>query len=158
MKKYELKQIIKEEILKVLNEGKQVGTLYHFTTLRGITGILTSGKIRTNEDGVVSATRDKNLNTSEFDSEGEPDENVVRIDLDGDKISNNFQIKPYSFGHMGKENLEFEEQIITKKDGLPIKYITNIRIIINNKDEYSYTYLDSLVKKIQEKNIPYEIK
>ena len=157
MKKYELKQIIKEEILKVLNEGKQVGTLYHFTTLRGITGILTSGKIRTNEDGVVSATRDKNLNTAEFDSEGEPDGNVVRIDLDGDKISNNFQIKPYSFGYMGKESLEFEEQIITKKDGLPINYITNIKVIINDEDEYSYTYFDSLIKKIQEKNIPYEI-
>ena len=94
---------------------------------------------------------------AEPSAEGEPDENIVRIDLDGNKISNNFQIKPYSFGHMGKESLEFEEQIITKKDGLPINYITNIKVIINDEDEYSYTYFDSLIKKIQEKNIPYEI-
>ena len=43
------------------------------------------------------------------------------------------------------------------QDGLPINYITNIKVIINNEDEYSYTYFDSLIKKIQEKNIPYEI-
>ena len=35
MKKSELKQIIKEEILKVLNEGKQVGILYHVVTMYG---------------------------------------------------------------------------------------------------------------------------
>jgi hypothetical protein len=145
-------------LLKEITEGKQVGTLYHFTTLKGALGILTSKRIRTNEDGVVSATRDKNLNSAEFDTEGEADKNIVRIDLDGNKISNRYKIKPYSFGHIGKENLEFEEQIITKNDGLSIEYITNIKIIINNKDEYSYKYFDSLIKIIQEKNIPYEIK
>jgi hypothetical protein len=145
-------------LLKEITEGKQVGTLYHFTTLKGALGILTSKRIRTNEDGVVSATRDKNLNAAEFDTEGEADKNIVRIDLDGNKISNRYKIKPYSFGHIGKENLEFEEQIITKNDGLSIEYITNIKIIINNKDEYSYKYFDSLIKIIQEKNIPYEIK
>jgi len=146
------------KLIDLLNEGKQVGTLYHFTTLRGATGILTSGKIKINEDGVISATRDKNLNTAEFDTEGDPDENIVRIDLDGNKISNNYKIQPYSFGHIGKENLEFEEQIVTGKEGLPIKYITNIKIMVNNEDEYSYKkYFNSLTQIIQEKNIPYEI-
>jgi len=146
------------KLIDLLNEGKQVGTLYHFTTLRGATGILTSGKIKINEDGVISATRDKNLNTAEFDTEGDSDENIVRIDLDGNKISNNYKIQPYSFGHIGKENLEFEEQIVTGKEGLPIKYITNIKIMVNNEDEYSYKkYFNSLTQIIQEKNIPYEI-
>jgi hypothetical protein len=146
------------KLIDLLNEGKQVGNLYHFTTLRGATGILTSGKIKINEDGVISATRDKNLNTAEFDTEGDPDENIVRIDLDGNKISNNYKIQPYSFGHIGKENLEFEEQIVTGKEGLPIKYITNIKIMVNNEDEYSYKkYFNSLTQIIQEKNIPYEI-
>jgi len=146
------------KLIDLLNEGKQVGTLYHFTTLRGATGILTSGKIKINEDGVISTTRDKNLNTAEFDTEGDPDENIVRIDLDGNKISNNYKIQPYSFGHIGKENLEFEEQIVTGKEGLPIKYITNIKIMVNNEDEYSYKkYFNSLTQIIQEKNIPYEI-
>ena len=145
-------------LIDLLNEGKQVGTLYHFTTLRGATGILASGKININEDGVISATRDKNLNTAEFDTEGDPDENIVRIDLDGNKISNNYKIQPYSFGHIGKENLEFEEQIIIGKEGLPIKYITNIKIMVNNEDEYSYKkYFNSLTQIIQDKNIPYEI-
>jgi len=146
------------KLIDLLNEGKQVGTLYHFTTLRGATGILTLGKIKINEDGVISTTRDKNLNTAEFDTEGDPDENIVRIDLDGNKISNNYKIQPYSFGHIGKENLEFEEQIVTGKEGLPIKYITNIKIMVNNEDEYSYKkYFNSLTQIIQEKNIPYEI-
>jgi len=146
------------KLIDLLNEGKQVGTLYHFTTLRGATGILTLGKIKINEDGVISTTRDKNLNTAEFDTEGDPDENIVRIDLDGNKISNNYKIQPYSFGHIGKENLEFEEQIVTGKEGLPIKYITNIKIMVNNEDEYSYKkYFNSLTQIIQDKNIPYEI-
>ena len=146
------------KLIDLLNEGKQVGNLYHFTTLRGATGILTSGKIKINEDGVISTTRDKNLNTAEFDTEGDPDKNIVRIDLDGNKISNSYKIQPYSFGHIGKENLEFEEQIVTGKEGLPIKYITNIKIMVNNEDEYSYKkYFNSLTQIIQDKNIPYEI-
>jgi hypothetical protein len=147
------------KLIDILNEAKQVGPIYHFTTLRGATGIFTSGKIRVNEDGVVSVTRDKNLNTSEFDSEGEPEENIVRIDLDGDNISNKYKIRPYSFGHIGKKNLEFEEQIITGKQGLPINnYVKNIKIMINNKDEFSYKkYFESLIKLLKEKNIPYEI-
>ena len=147
------------KFLDILKEAKHVGTLYHFTTLRGLIGIINSGKIRINEDGVISTTRDKNLNTSEFDSEGEPEDNIVRIDLNGYKISNKYKIKPYSFGHIGKENLEFEEQIETGKEGLSINYITNVKIIINNNNDYSYKkYFDSLINLLKEKNIPYEIK
>ena len=51
------------DILKKITEGKQVGTLYHFTTLRGAIGILTSGKIRKNDVAIA-----KNfLNKDELD-------------------------------------------------------------------------------------------
>lgn len=43
MKKSELKQIIKEEISEILNESKQVGILYHYTSPENIENILKNG-------------------------------------------------------------------------------------------------------------------
>jgi hypothetical protein len=145
---------LRENINILLNEGKQVGTLYHFTSLSGLYGILKTGYININEDGFVSTTRDKNLNTSEFDSEYE-EPNYVSIYLDGNKISQNYKISPFSFGYMGKENKEFEEIIHTSKKGLPVyNYIIGIRFGIDDESDYEYKrYYDKLINISISKNI-----
>lgn len=79
-----------------MNESKQLGTLYHYTTLLGLVKILTTNTMKKaigidasnpNAFQGVSLTRNKNLN---FEN------GAVRINLDGDKISNIYKIEPFN--------------------------------------------------------------
>jgi hypothetical protein len=81
-----------------LNEGKQVGPLYHYTSTDALKSILQSNKIKgsfmyeVNEKELygVSTTRNKNF---QYD----PQRTNVRITLDGDKLSNNYKITPRDY-------------------------------------------------------------
>jgi hypothetical protein len=102
MKKSELKQIIKEEVHRVLSEGKQVGTLYHYTTLKNAIQILKDNALKRStepqedeyggeRDG-ISFTRFSHTNIL-----GSSDDRLsVRLKLDGDKLSNKYKILPYA--------------------------------------------------------------
>ena len=110
-------------ILKEINEAKQVGTLYHFTYSEWLPEIIetnqlgVSGKkerfkprppkssLSNTKYGNVALTRDKNFHkrSTVF---GDTD---ICLVLDGDKLSNIYPIKPYSFkgSHLfGKEYIK----------------------------------------------------
>ena len=120
-----------------LNEGKQVGLLYHVTTPEKLKKILDSNTLKGSYiswDGGdtdflgISTTRNKNFLY---------DDNKIQIVLNGDKISNNYKIQPYDY--WGREyNIpdepqikdEDEEIIKVGKDGL--KNVKNYIIKIND--------------------------
>jgi hypothetical protein len=115
MKKQELKQTIKEEIQKILSEGKQIGNLYHFTDVDALLDILKSNKMMAfPRSGMgddrnfyyVSFTRNKNmfLNKPKLYTDIE-----VALVLDGDMLSNKYKFEPFSSSETSKP--EYEERI-----------------------------------------------
>jgi hypothetical protein len=106
--------IVADKIQENITEGKQVGTLYHYTSADGLKGILQSNSIRAskeyylgNDIYFVSFTRNKNFHKkgSAFDVKID-----YRITLDGDKLSNKYKIKPFAYipGWNYKDNWEYE--------------------------------------------------
>jgi hypothetical protein len=97
-----------------LEEGKQVGTLYHYTSADGLKGILSSNSIKASEEiymgqnlYYISFTRNKNFHKkgSKFGVKTE-----YRITLDGDKLSNKYKITPHAYkpGYDYTENWEYD--------------------------------------------------
>jgi hypothetical protein len=97
-----------------LEEGKQVGILYHYTSADGLKGILSSNRIKASEEiymgqnlYYVSFTRNKNFHKkgSKFGVKTE-----YRITLDGDKLSNKYKITPHAYkpGYDYTENWEYD--------------------------------------------------
>lgn len=124
------------DILREINEGKQVGDLYHFTYAGRLLFILKQNilkAIQSNDEGkkYISFTRNKNLflNPSRIAGDFE-----VALVIDGDKLSSNYKIEPYSAPESKKN--EYEERVVIdpKKQGIDnIKnYIKKI-IIIGDK-------------------------
>ena len=161
MKKSHLKQLIKEEIRKILSEGKQVGILYHYTTLEFLQDIIKSNQLLTNEPDMSAAP-------DSYDSELDPYAgyemvsftranptvaqfeiaqyaNVVLV-IDGDKLSNNYKIYPMQQYGIGED--EMEERVYKDINNLN-KYLIKIYLFESDPE------IESLLK---EKNIPYEIK
>lgn len=147
MKYPQLRQIIKEEISKVLNESKQVGNLYHFTYLSSVIKIFENG-LRFTPDNTelpgyknmysISTTRDYTGNKFFKGNEYE-----TRITLDGNKISEHYSVKPINVENIWVKNsgadlskqpikdIFYEERIWSLKEGyLNPKYIVKIDTII----------------------------
>lgn len=88
-------------LIDLLNEGKQVGLLYHFTDFRSLLSILKSNSINGswgNQDikgKYISATRDKNF--WKTDPNLGVEKLQVGLMLDGDKLSNRYTIRPYAY-------------------------------------------------------------
>ncbi len=139
MNKSDIRKIIKEEIIKVLNEGAQFGVLYHYTEEWQLEKIIQSNTLR----GPVSLTRSQDSVVKDWMG------NVPIIVLDKDKLRNNYKIRPYqSYDDAGEYEDEMEEVIDTNITNLN-KYITKIILPIPTPE------IESLLK---EKNIPYETK
>lgn len=91
-----LKQILNE----VINEAKQVGIVYHFTTLNNAILIVNYNHLKgyratKNINGrTVSTTRDKNFSKRRGDQLSISGADIVFV-LDGNKLSNIYQVKPY---------------------------------------------------------------
>ena len=111
-----IKKMLRESLL---DEGKQVGPLYHFTSLKRSVMILAENhmKIHT-ENGVtgIPMTRDKNFWNIERSVNGTD----VRLEFDGNKISNRFRIQPFNAFQLSArslkshETVESEERVIVK--------------------------------------------
>ena len=136
-----------------LDEAKQVGILYHWTSLKNLEDIIKTNTIHPtysefdDEDNGVSLTRSKNKH--QFGISEAADCVIV---LDGDKLSNNYKIKPYNdlevaqYDDFGVFD-EMEERLLGSIKNLN-KYV--IKIILYKSDPK----IESLLK---EKNIPYEL-
>lgn len=115
-----------------LFEAKQLGNLYHFTTIRHLLEILDSDKIQGNEDpkySEISLTRDKNFykRTRVIPTE-------CYLKLDGDKLSDKYKIRPYQWhpSHFSKtysKDIKVEDQMEESVRGIiqpASKYIMDI--------------------------------
>lgn len=178
MKNFDLKKYLIENKLTInsrLNEGKQVGTLYHWTDFESLYHIINSNLLISNETTddeskrtksekkCISFTRSKNKSQFLIAQEGQ-----CALIIDGDKLSNNYKINPhhdinphfYGNDEFDEEQYDEMEERVCGKD---IKNLSNyiIKVIFDeesiegsdqNKKEFKKAL--NIVKK---KNIPFEI-
>ena len=134
------------DILKEITEGKQVGDLYHFTSLNGGEGILQTNTIISDEYNFISLTRDKNYYKISDQIEG----GLIRLTIDGNKLSNNYKIYPYDEGERKKTHhgsyFESEERVKGNIKNAK-NYITKIEVML---DFYNYADPELLFYEPQE--------
>jgi hypothetical protein len=137
-----------------ISEGKQVGLLYHYTSFNSGIKILESKKLISSPtaDGTltnpvfgISFTRDKRFHNSNqmdravgFTKTSTGQRPQVRFTLDGNKISNNYKIEPYSQGGSFAKNrkgYEAEERIVSNNNfSIPLmNYLTSIDLLVEYK-------------------------
>jgi len=75
--------------LMSLLEAKQVGIIYHFTSMHSLFRILDTNKMKSNL-GHISFSRNYRLGYNDTD---------VRIVFDGNKMSNKFKFQPFMHGN-----------------------------------------------------------
>lgn len=139
--------------LYTLTERKNVGLLYHFTSMNALYKILglgiRFGKDDANDKPFISTTRNKSLFWKR-----------VRITLDGNSISDHFLVRPYHFANTehGKEHRhvydgeeyfynyyrQYEERIYPTRNEkyLSCKYIVKIEISLS-EDFEDHDYEDN---------------
>lgn len=135
-----------------IGEGKQVGTIYYFTTARNFIKIIQSNFILKSRVDDVSFTR--NFKLVNLSKPGYFALYKIRINIDGNKLSNKYKIVPY----LDLENKiarvtdeENEEHILEEK--VDIK--NNIKSITILDNEYEYE--DDIIQALEKHNIPFEI-
>ena len=134
----------------MLKEAKQVGILYHFTSVKGLSSILTMGGLRAFRQPYISFTR--NYSLKGFGG--------VRIVINGDKLSNKYKITPYLDKVSGIDRHEGEnEEIIMYPEGkvLPIlNYIKEIEVL-NSVWKGGYYFHEEILKNVESNKIPFNI-
>lgn len=94
----------------IIKEAKQVGILYHFTTIQNIEDILKSKGLKSDFFDYISFTRNFNLQkTSDYFKD-----HKVRLTFDGNKLSNKYKIEPFidNVGKIIRKYGEYEERIL----------------------------------------------
>lgn len=99
-------------------EGKQVGVIYHFTTIDTLYDLLHRARYVTKDINKIylkygyrtniSFTRNFNMRSPELKKE----KRCVRIAIDGDKLSHHHKIEPFSDPIYDKNRLEREERVL----------------------------------------------
>lgn len=146
-----------KDLLK-MNEDKQVGTLYHFTTLNRLHDIMKQDvpfRMYSLNGEIFSTTRNAILPMLNNDLKN----STVRITIDGDKISEKYKVKPL-LGLIDNEKDVFDhkhnsyrvkrssgenEEAIKKIPVDLLPYIKHIHIIRNRNDD----------KFVQDQIVPY---
>jgi hypothetical protein len=172
---------IKEE---QLDESKQVGTIYHYTTFEAGLKILQSNQLKSSDAAdstnakpvfAISFTRDKRFHDNHvvgFEESSFGNTPQLRLTLDGNKLSNRFKVQPYSQGGVfdkGKKSFEAEERIISDKPfTIPLSdYLISVDVLVEYKNpgkngdwdaEFDYEEYAPIRAKIikfaQDKNLP----
>lgn len=114
----------------LINEGKQVGIIYHYTTFEAGLKILHSNQLKSGEAAdstksnpiySISFTRDKRFHNNHvvgFDESSIGNKPQLRFTIDGNKLSNRFKVQPYSQQgafSKDKKGFEAEERVISNK-------------------------------------------
>lgn len=118
----------------ILNEMKQVGILYHYTNIINLLSILTTNKLISKNVPYISFTRDKLFHKNTRYNIGGME---CRLVIDGNKLSNNYKIKPYSYHFYDLpdvKNDESEEKIDTNVIKNIDKYIIDIELFFNENE------------------------
>ena len=87
------------KLLDIIKESKNIGDVYHFTSPRGILGILDSNWLKPSGAGFggefVSTTRDRNFVNAKRYEDKSITGHIFRITLDGNKLSARYKTIPY---------------------------------------------------------------
>lgn len=168
-------------LLEILTEGKQVGTIYHYTSLKNCTSILKSNQMlskqihlywlqfknRQHQDGnrydVISFTRDKNFHKAPYGRTIGADVEC-RLTIDGDSLSNRYKLTPYSEpGFTRKRPQEYESEVRIQSlspftINNIIKYVKSVEILQDAiQNDTQQTIYDSLMQICNTNNIPLTI-
>lgn len=112
-------------------ERKQIGNLYHIFDLNKLSYMLKKDKLSSYKFHNISTTRSKNMNYYTGDSST----SIFKFELDGDKLSDRYKIKPYQYKTFSGGYLtEYEEVIKTQDIENISKYVKKF-IIIKSKVE-----------------------
>jgi len=142
------------DLLKEITEAKQAGDLYHFTPLSNLKKILETRVLFPNNEEQISTSIRPNMSTKDIPHQDMRTASIVRIMLDGNKISNKYKIRPFAYGEHGDHEDLGEEQIIVNGKEFPfIPYLKRIDIFLNKKDKVNSKILELLEKA----NIPYRV-
>jgi hypothetical protein len=137
------------KLLDLLLEARQAGPLYHFTGVRGLELIIDTNTFRASPGYVsgdpsdrVSFTRNKNYYW-----------NIIRIGVDGDKLSTKYKITPYSYQQGAKGVLDQSEEVVEKDISNAKSYITDVTYILDEHKNYEHkvpiSYLQQLWPSIK---------
>jgi len=125
--------------MDILNEAKQVGTLYHSTSGKNLIYILKSNSLKTGMPAtytneiptVIFFTRNKNYRPGEY-----------TIEIDGNKLSDNYKIQPYDSIRNRGEAEEYVDKTIENLS----KYLINIYANIEAVQYESYKEFEQIAK------------
>tara|TARA_R110000823_G_scaffold208771_1_gene339122 strand:+ start:342 stop:1025 length:684 start_codon:yes stop_codon:yes gene_type:complete len=138
----------------LINEAKQVGVIYHYTTFEGGLKILQSNQLKSSDADdstnakpvfAISFTRYKRFHNNHnvgFDVSSFGQRPQVRFTVDGNNLSNRYKIRSYAQGgkdggvfSKGRKAFEAEERVVSNKPfSIPIiPYIKSIDILIEYK-------------------------
>jgi hypothetical protein len=138
-----------------INESKNYQNLYHIIDFNKLKFILENDLVKpykASNGNSISTTRDKMMNSYLGDSPT----SFIKLELNGDKISNKFKIKPYSYKSLNGIRFDEREEIIKLTNRNSFKasdYIEKIIIIKNRIEKLKKSnYRD------EEVSIPYIIK
>lgn len=131
------------DILNKITEGKQLGTLYHYTDILSMIRIIESNKLigakrTSNEQSyyVISLTRNKNFLSQNRYLEKNLNSRIV---LDGNKLSNNYKISPYASKYYRDPKLQEQEERLYMKD----PYLTDLNNYVISYDIYLDTIMSN---------------
>jgi hypothetical protein len=129
------------DILKLL-EAKQVGILYHYTSIENAIKICKDNMLRPMNYETVSFTRDKNFHGVQRDSIA----CGVKFVVDGDKLSENYKIQPFNYFNTsdkshGSENKYYhydyydeQEEVVKSPIRNLSKYVIKVYIDLHHAD------------------------
>jgi hypothetical protein len=115
-----------------ITEGRQRGALYHVLSIDSLKYVIENDSIKGHHYSfTISTTRNKMLNSYV----GSRPDAFFKLELDGDKIAQNYKIKPFVYrSATGVRLEEQEEQVKTREIKPASKYITKV-IIMKGKME-----------------------
>lgn len=115
-----------------IQEAKQVGILYHYTSVNFLLQILKEdtllSRLNSDDSRTISFTRDKNFEKFKGRSIYSTE---ARIVLDGNKISERYKLEPFNFFKYSQTGKYYEAEEILKIDKLSnvSKYIIRVELL-----------------------------
>ena len=144
-------------LIELLQEAKQVGTLYHHTRYYNAANILKTSELCSSreayDDGMyaVSFTRDADFHGNFLSNKGG---DQCRFVINGDKLSNNYKIRPYAESEWDPR-AESEEQVRGHKwFCIPIlKYVERIDFLSEPTGDFDVKHYKNIIELCREKDI-----
>ena len=128
------------KLIDLLREAKNIGNLYHSTSGENLISILKSNSLKVGQEAnygmtftdQLSFTRDKNYRPGDY-----------TIEVDGNKLSNNYKITPFTYDYTERGQAE---EIVKQSINDFSKYIVNIYANVEAVENDSFKKLEQIMK------------